>query len=545
MHDCCLNTGTNRSLRKGLLFTSLLVSACLLILAIGFLVKDHQKTPALAIMAVNGLFAVMIVGLWKPGLLDPLARPVFRGPCLGLLLAGLAWGVLCIGIAHMHTVNRWDEGAYLLSGLALRGYGTPYAAHRAPVTHLLAAVFAEVPWLINPVLLLGLVTLLTVWGRKHWGWPVAVMPLLLLIGQNVFLSAVLDVMAELPAALLLLSAFFLLADERFFGAGALFALAALARWNIAVIPGVLIPLVALRFGAQPMLRYVLGGSLIILAWLGLSYTLLDNPIERIYRANFLPAYEYAGLGHEKPDFLSRSRFYITHFYFLTPLAFFAMALRPFLPEGGYGSRSEDWVIRYGIPVGFLTYALTMMNVGAEYARFMAPIIPLAMFILTDAVMACCFAFDMGQRQRRSVLLIVGCLTLAWGLWPASVLLTLKSSLDHRDYFSQRFRAEVSKSVDKSATIFAPAIAPISSENGHIAMWELRRTLSFPNARRTPAHSILPEVDVQKTVAELVKGLGPGSIVIVPSAAAGGIEHAILVTADADWSLYQITKEGGR
>jgi hypothetical protein len=93
------------------------------------------------------------------------------------------------------------------------------------------------------------------------------MPLRLLIGKNVFLSAVLDVMAELPAALFLLSAFFLLADKGFFWAGVLFTLAALAGWNIAVIPGVLISLVALRFGAKPVLRYVFGGTLIILAWL--------------------------------------------------------------------------------------------------------------------------------------------------------------------------------------------------------------------------------------------------------------------------------------
>ncbi len=91
---------------------------------------------------------------------------MLRGVCFGLLLAGLAWGLLGIGIAYTHAVNGWDEATYLLSGLALRGYGTPYAAHRAPVTHLLAALFADVPWLINPMLLLGLVTLLTVWGAR-------------------------------------------------------------------------------------------------------------------------------------------------------------------------------------------------------------------------------------------------------------------------------------------------------------------------------------------------------------------------------------------
>jgi hypothetical protein len=523
----------------------LLVSACLLILAIASLVKDHQKTQALAIIAMIGLYAAMNVGIWNPKLLDLLAQPVFRGVRLGLLLTGLLWVLICIGIAYTHTVNAWDEGAYLLSGLALRGYSTPYAGHRPPVTHLFAAMFADIPWLINPVLLIGLVTLLTFWGAKRWGWSVAIMPVLLLSGQNAFLNAVLDVMAELPAALLLLAAFFLMANERFFGSGVLFALAALTRWNIAVIPVVLIPFVALRFGAKPVLHYLLGGGLFILAWLGLSYAFLDSPLEQIYRANFLPAYEYAKFSREKPDFLSRSRFYITHFYFLTPLGFFAMALRPFLPENSYGSRSENWVVSYGIPIGFFTYGLAVMNFGAEFTRFMAPIIPLAMFILTDTVMACCFAFDMGQSLRRLVMLVIGCLTVVWGFWPASMLLTAASNIAHRDYFSQVFRTEISKSIDKSTTIFAPAIAPISSENGHIAMWELRRGLIFPTAKRIQNRSgILPEADIHRAVAELVEGVGDGSMVIVPTVAAAAVEHAILVTADAEWSLYQIVKPGG-
>jgi hypothetical protein len=528
------------SIRWVPLFTFLLAFILLLILALTHPAEGRQQTLPLATMTASSLFAVGGVGIWKPYFLDLLARPVFRWANLGLVLTLLAWGFLSIAIALAHAANQWDEGAYLLSGLALRGYHTPYAAHRAPVPHVLAAIFADVPWLINPTLLLGLVALLTFWSSKRWGPLLAPMPLFLLVGQNAFLASVINVMAELPVALLLLAAFFLLGKENFLWAGVLFALAILTRWNVGVIPGVLTLLIALRFGRNPTLRYVIGGVVIMLVWLGLSFAFLDDPIGNIYRGNLMPAYQWAPVGHESPDFLSRSQFYLKHFFFLTPLGLLGMALRPFVPIRGCGQRAMDWVVMRAIPISFLCYAFTMLNIGGRFPRFMAPVIPLAMFVLTDAVIACCVASRVGQSERRLLMLAVVCLTIAWGVQPGSMLHELRSNFRHRDYFSREFRADVSMRVDISTPIFAPAIVPIIRANGHRAMWELRRTVIFPNAKRDANGIFLRDQDMPKAVADLVRRLEPGSLVLIPTRVGGAIKNVALVISDVNWSLYQTT-----
>lgn len=49
-----------------------------------------------------------------------------------MAVAVVAWSGLAVLVALAFAPDGWDEGAYLLSGLALRGFSTPYAAHRAP-----------------------------------------------------------------------------------------------------------------------------------------------------------------------------------------------------------------------------------------------------------------------------------------------------------------------------------------------------------------------------------------------------------------------------
>jgi len=535
------NTKSETSLRISLLFASSLVSSFLLIFGIAYFatVSGSQRASALAIIIGGGIFAIGAVGIWKPELLDRLSLPMVRSVSLGLLLAWLACGLLIVGLALVHAVDRYDESAYLLSGLALRGYSTPYAAHRAPITHVLAAVFADVSWLLNPTLLLGLAILLTIWAMERWGQLAAAMLLVLLISQNTFLNSIVDVMAELPATLFLLIAFYALAKEHFFKAGSLFALTILARWNLGVILVILTICIGIRFGRGPMLRYALGGTLIMLIWLGLSFSLLNDPLGGIYRANFLAAYEFTPSGQEKPDFLRRSMFYLPHFFFLTPLGFLAMALRPVFPLGSYGSPTENWVVKIAIPISFLCYAFTMLHIGATFSRFMAPMISLAMLVLTDTLMVCSSAFHVKRSKARLWILIAVCLTLAWGVWPASILLRSKGNIIHRDVFSQEFRVGVSKSSDKSTVIFAPTITPIAEMNGQLAMWELRRRLVFPDATYVNTRIRL-ESNVPKAVADLAKRLEVGSLVVVPTSAAGAIENGVRVVGDFDWSLYRIT-----
>jgi hypothetical protein len=119
-----------------------------------------------------------------------------------------------------------------------------------------------------------------------------------------------------------------------------------------------------------------------------------------------------------------------------------------------------------------------------------------------------------------------------------MLVRLQGNRLHREYFSEEFRRGMSKVSDKSAVIFAPAIAPIAEMNGLLAMWELRRRLLFPDALRDNTRIRL-ESDVPKTVTALVKHLEAGSLVIVPTSAVGVIADGVRVVGNSHWSLYRI------
>ena len=88
-----------------------------------------------------------------------------------------------------------------------------------PVTHFLCAFVADFPALINPLLIAALVWMLVRWCSRRWEAAAAGFALLLLLGQDVFLASIIDVMSELPAAILLLLAFYRLSREGFFSSG--------------------------------------------------------------------------------------------------------------------------------------------------------------------------------------------------------------------------------------------------------------------------------------------------------------------------------------
>ena len=237
---------------------------------------------------------------------------------LPLLVSWAAWAAFLGVITVTYSSDKWDECAYLLSAMALRGYPTPYAAHRAPLTGIISAAFIDCPALLNPVLIGGILAILSLWGAKRWGLLGACLPLTLLLGQNVFIVSCVDLMSELPAAVSLLVGFYFLARERFVCSGAALAIACLARWNIALMPASLTIVIAARFGWKATARYVFGGALIAALFLVLSLALVDHPFESIVRGNLVPAYAWAPEGEEKPDILARLQFYVANSFFLPP-----------------------------------------------------------------------------------------------------------------------------------------------------------------------------------------------------------------------------------
>lgn len=498
------------------------------VLAAAALLKWRKESLAFAFAVESALLAGGAVWLRWLRLAEIFGRPLGRKATVGLVATWAVWGVLAAATVAAYANNNWDDADYCLSGLALRGYPVNYASSRPPFTHLVAALFADAPQFAGAALIVLLVALLSVWSIRRWGWTGAALPLALLATQNVFLERLFGFTSELPAAVLLLAAFLSLARERFALAGVLFACAGLARWNLSVIPLVLAGCVALRFGWKSALHFAAGGAAVAAVFLGLSFALVAHPIQRIIEGNLVPAYAWAEIGEAAPDLLSRSGFYLGHFFFLTPPAVLALAMSLCTWRRGAAGPAGDWCVRCAIPAGIAAYALAMLNIGGHFPRFMAPVVPLAFFTLADFLLA----------MPRAWRVAGACVAAAWGVWPADAVLSIQNKLTHRPVFSPAFCQAVAREVPSTADLCVPAIVPLSDCCGLPAMLELRRRLIFPQAAWDKNGGIFPSPDPAVAVRATLTAAPPAAYLIVPIGQQPLLPAGRILGKDARWLLWQ-------
>jgi hypothetical protein len=314
---------------------------------------------------------------------------------------------------------------------------------------------------------------------------------------------------------------------------------------VAVIPLALTVAVAGRFGRGAVLRYALGGALVAGVFAAVSWAFVERPFERIVEDNLYSAYAWTEEGGETPDLLSRARFEVTHLLFLTPIGLFAPIYYLLSAAGRRGQPAGDWSVRFAIPLGIVVYALAMLNVGGFFPRFFAPLVPLALFVAADLAYLCCTSFRLGQEGRGLLLLTVGSITIAWGVWPASVLHEVKANLQHRPLFSGSFREQLLEAAGGSEALYCPPIPGLADLKGLPAMVELRRTLNFPTASTTANGNIAPDRNVGRAVSSLVKNLPDGALIVVPSSLSPEDVPGVRVAGDGDWSVYRLEKGAGR
>ena len=491
------------------------------------LLSFGKQSIALACWAAGALLGGGAALLPWPKIARIFARPLWRKLSVGLAAVLVVWSGLAAATVLAYATDNWDDSDYCLSGLALRGYPTDYAAGRPPVAHLVAALFADAPQCASAALLGLLILLLGAWGVARWGWAAAALPLALLATQNVFLERLFGFTSELPAAVLLVAAFFALARGRFTLAGALLAGASLARWNLAVIPLVLAGLIAGRFGWKSAGRFAAGGAAIVAVFLGLSFAFIERPISQIISGNLVPAYAWSETGEPAPDLWSRCRFYGTHFFFLTPPAVLALAwcLRRW-PRHAAGPVG-DWCVRCALPAGLATYALAMLNIGGHFPRFMAPVVPLAIFALADVLLALPYPWRVAG----------ACVSAAWGVWPADTALLMQTKLAHRPVFSPAFVQLVARTVPPAAEVDAPVILPLSFANGLPAMVELRRRCFFRSGERDKNANLFHRPDIAAAVRAACAATPPGAYLIVPLDQQAVLPAGRAVGHDARWLLW--------
>jgi len=521
-------------------------AAFMLLFSAGLLRGAHTQNlvPSAALSA--SLCVAGAVLTWQfarrgalPGWCDKVAGALV---CLfALSLAALSVGVFkCVG---------WDEADYLCSGLALRGFSTPFASYRPPFTHLLCAMAGNAPYLINPLLLLVLLAALAWWAKRRRGAFAAASILAVLLCQNLFCQMLLDINSEMPAAVLLVLAFLSLAGGRFTLAGFLFCLATFARWNMGVIPATVALMVLLHAGFRPLLRLAIGGTVPAALWLAVSYAHGIHPFESIYIGNFLPAANWAPVGMPKPDFFARCRFYPAHFFFLTPLGIPAMAACLLVPRSPGGT--DGWAIHKVLPVSVLVYCLSTLCVGGLFSRFMAPMVPLFALALVEAAWS--LKFSLSTSHAAGFHLALGSVILAsvLGTFPdvalasaqqgqvsPGIAMEIKARWQKRVPLPAGFAARAASVLGRKEIVYAPALEPLSHCGGAPLMYQLRRTVRFPDAVASGNGDLIPAQDEKSEVAAALRNTPPHSAFLTPDAVRIDPGVASPLVSDGGFALYR-------
>ncbi|MGA3204215.1 MAG: hypothetical protein ABSF12_17125 [Bryobacteraceae bacterium] len=513
----------------------LVIGIILILLAAAEVIRYHEISKGIALFGAGALALLAVAILSFTAEFCGLgARRITR--CT-LAAVTISWGVWTALIAYTHHIDAWDEGAYVLSGMALRGYDVPYAAHRPPVTGFICAAFVGWDRLLNPVLLSVLLIVVYLWVRRLLGPFYAALSLFVLLCQNLLLESTVDIMSELPAALLLLVAFFSLARERFWWSAMWFALVVFTRWNLAPVWAVVCGAVLIRFGMRQALKFLGVGLIVFCAWYALTIAMgTPNPLRTVYEGNFLPGVVWGATLEQglKPDFLLTLDFYSNHFLFLTQPVFFLLIANP-IHNLGKHLRTELWIILVVLPLALLAYIVTMLTIGWPVARYLTPLIPSAVVSLLVGLSKVCDDFSLPEPSRVRIVTVVLFLMCAVGLWPLFALVEARVKHNAHPAFSTNLRKELI-ALDRKVPLHGVPREPLSRANGYPAMVEARHRIFFPSARRDSDLNVVEEPDSVESVRRLAAACHSGDLMLIPKRYAVDFQPAAVLFSDGQWAL---------
>jgi hypothetical protein len=505
-----------------------------ILLSAAQIVKYHEISKGIALFGA-GVLAILsaAVFVYTPQLCTFATRPWFTRSALAVV--ALPWLVWTGLIAYTHHVVGWDEGAYMLSGLALRGYHVPYASHRAPVTGFLCAAFIGWDRFLNPVLLGVLLIAVYLWVRHLLGPLVASLSLVVVLCQNILLESTVDIMSELPAALLLLVGFYSLARERFWWSALGFALAVFSRWNLAPVWVVVFVAVTIRFGMRQALKFLGIGVAAFSVWYWVTVAMgAPNPLLRVYEGNFLPGLAWSATPDHRPDFLLRADFYVKHFFFLTPPILFSLIASP-VQNLRRHLHPQSWVILLVLPLALLAYLITMLNLGGLFPRFVAPLIPSAVVSLIFWLSKWVQKHIVQEVDQIRVITLVLFLTCAVGLWPLNAVVLARANHKTPSVFSAELRKKLT-AISRESSMYGVPREPLSRASGQPAMVEARHLILIPFARRDFNGNIIEEPDSIQLVRRLAAASHSGDLLLIPTKYTSEFQAVAVLFSDGQWTL---------
>jgi hypothetical protein len=507
-----------------------LVAACGSALVGGeaLLVKGHQGEFAALIFSAATFIAAAVVLVRMPSAAT-LARAV---PAARIAVAA-AWIGFAAGAWFLFAPDGWDESAYLLNGLALRGAPLPYAYYRAPVAGLLCAIFADAPSLLNAVLVLVLGSATWLWTRRTLGTTVAIVVMVLLLFQDHLMSASLDINSELPAAVVTTLAYLFLSRGNLFTGGVFLGLAILTRWNLGALAVATVGGAYFVWGRRGFFRVALGAAAPVLVGLLLGaiagHSLIASAVGQFHGAR-----SYVHAGEPVPSLWTRAGRYLPQSFYLTPLGLLALLWSPFSPARE--DRDRDPVLTFLVPAGVLAYCAAMLCVGGILPRFFTPVIPVTIVVLWRVFLD----LTAGLRHEHRVLAgVAACaITLATGLFPLGSVGGAYKNLSYRPAISADVAAAITSRTGAHETIAMPPVPSLATQGALALTYELRRAVAFPTAHLGVTAAIRPELPKQDTIDRLLGAVHGGDAVVVPSWAVRKDRMDVLY-AGSEWTLARV------
>jgi len=491
--------------------------------------KYHEISKGIALFGSGAVALLCAAILFFPSRARAFATRDWIKRCtIGVAVLWGGWAAL---IAYVHRIDGWDEGAYFLSGLALRGYDVPYASHRPPITGLICAVFVGWDRFLNPILAGALLVAVYLWVRRLLGPLYAMLALFVLLCQNLLLDSTVDIMSELPAAIILFAGFFALAEERFWWSALWFALLGFARWNLEPVSLVVLAAVFMRFGIRQALKFLGLSVVAFCAWYGFTVAMgTPHPILRVIQGNLLagPAFRPEQTNH----FRILLKFYGSHFFFLTPPVLLALVANPIL---NWRKRlpTQLWVPLLVMPLALLSYLGAMLIFGGPFSRFMTPVIPAAVVSMMVGLSKFCEDHRLPNQIRMRIVTAALFLVCSMGLWPLDAIVHARVNHNTPGIFSAELRKKL-LALDRTQPLYGVPRAPLCRNNGYPAMAEVRHTILFPTAARDGfTHNYIEEPDSVEGARKLAAACRSGDLMLIPKKFASGFQ---VVFADEQWAL---------
>jgi hypothetical protein len=467
-------------------------------------------------IALTYIFSAAVIGCISFAYLTTqLPKLAYDGATLLRRAAVTIAALVTIGSVIFYRPRGWDPCAYLCGSLAVCGYPTVYPVHRAPLTCWINVPFVSLPACTNALLYLSLCLVFWRIARRSQAAFLYSAAIIALASNDLILSSLFTTNSELPAATVLMLAIWALYSGHPMLAGLTFGLAGLARWNLAVFPIAL----TIANGAQRQiatsLRLATGGIIVVVTFVTAYHLIFTHPIREIFQSNFVSAYAWHDDFDQVPTNASRFLFYGENFYFLT-LPGFAALIFLLCPRSNVSEseRSADGVDR-AICWGIISYCTVMTFLGGHLARFMTPIVPVAILMIVRAADRIRPEPSSGEQSLvrwGHATILVSAIVIASGNWPGSFLFQIRDNLKWEPLDPQLCRAIQALKIRQE--INAPNVRPFSNSGGHEASFQLRTALRIPGAERDLTGDLIPASDWRTAQEVLWSQLKPGDLAIV-------------------------------